>query len=237
MDPIKNLKAHRKQIEKKIGYFFKSEALFLLIFVHRSFYNEKKHLIKDHNERLEFLGDKVLGLIVSNLLYEMLPSSPEGVLSSLHSNLVNATYCSKYMLDLNLDPHLLLGKGQSQNKGRGRMTILADAFEALIGAIYLDGGFNKANLFFQTHFKQVVLQTIEEPSLNYKALLQDYCQKKHQKVPEYQTIEEKGPSHARIFVVEVKINDHTMGKGKGSTKKLAQQVAAKTALKKLKEIE
>lgn len=236
MDLIKNLKAHRKEIEKKIGYLFKKEDLFFLIFIHRSFYNEKRHLVKEHNERLEFLGDKVLGLIVSNLLYETLPLAPEGTLSSLHSNLVNATCCSEYMLALNIDSYLLLGKGQSQSKDRGMMTILADAFEALIGAIYLDGGFKQADRFFRAHFKQVALQAIEAPSLNYKALLQDYCQKRYQNVPSYQTLEEKGPSHARIFVVQVEVNNSKMGKGKGATKKLAQQMAAKAALKKLKEI-
>lgn len=237
MASLETLQKNKKEIEAKIGYSFNNPDLFTLIFIHRSYFNENKSLVNSHNERIEFLGDTVLGLIVADLLYELLPDSPEGELSFLLSNLVNATSCAEYMKTLGLHQFILLGKGEKNNtKARGRKTIVADAFEALIGAIYLDGGLKSASEFFKKNFQASLLAKIEKPSLNFKALLQDYSQKKYQAPPQYIVTEETGPPHDRIFTVEVIVNNQKMAEAKGPTKKIAQQSAAEKALIKLEEI-
>lgn len=236
MASLESLQKNKKEIEAKIGYEFKSFDLFNLVFIHRSFYNENKSIVSAHNERIEFLGDSVLGLVVAGLLYELLPESPEGELSFLLSNLVNATSCAEYMKKLDLHQYILLGKGEKNNTTRGRKTIIADAFEALIGAIYLDGGLQSTKKFFENHFKESIFEKIEKPSLNFKALLQDYSQKNYQIQPQYNLVEDKGPAHDKIFTVEVIVNNQTIATAEGPTKKIAQQKAAEQALIKLKEI-
>ncbi|PIS01471.1 MAG: ribonuclease III [Chlamydiae bacterium CG10_big_fil_rev_8_21_14_0_10_35_9] len=236
MASLETLKKNKKDIEDKIGYKFKNFDLFSLIFIHRSYFNENKSIVNAHNERIEFLGDSVLGLIVADLLYKLLPDSPEGELSFLLSNLVNATSCAEYMKKLGLDQYILLGKGEKNNTTRGRKTIIADAFEALIGAVYLDGGLQSARELFENNFKASIFEKIEKPSPNFKALLQDYSQKNYQLPPQYNLIEDKGPAHDKVFTVEVVVNNQKIATAEGPTKKIAQQKAAEKALIKLKEI-
>src|SRR5262245_22507709 len=131
------------EIEKKLSYRFANRNLLLLAFVHRSYWNEHQGVIAEHNERLEFLGDTVLGLVVAEYLYEHLPHMAEGSLSDFRAHLVDATSCMGYILKLNLQDSILLGRGEKMNVGKGRDSILADLFEAIMGAIYLDGGFQK----------------------------------------------------------------------------------------------
>lgn len=228
---MENLLKNTLQIEERLKYAFKNKSLLLLAFTHRSYINENKQ-VKEHNERLEFLGDSVLGILVAEYLYCHLPSTSEGDLSYLRSRLVEATSCVTYMLKLDVSNHLLLGKGEKMNDGRGRESILADLFEAIIGAIYLDGGIDAAKAFFFGNFKEEIEAILNTPIQNWKALLQDFCQKKFQQPPEYKTLKETGPDHSKIFVVSVELNGEVLGQGEGPSKKEAQQAAARSALEK-----
>lgn len=217
-------------IEKKIGYTFKNPDLLQLACTHRSYWNEHKEELQGHNERLEFLGDSVLGLLIAEHLYQTLPEKDEGTLSKMRADIVSADPCSKNLKKLGLESFLLLGKGEKMNQGKGRETILADFFEALIGAIYLDGGFEAAKKFVFTHFLQEIKKCILKPSRNWKADLQDYAQKKYQETPIYEVLEERGPAHKKQFHVAVLILGKRVGDGIGSSKKEAQMIAAKAAL-------
>lgn len=217
-------------VEDQINYTFKDKNLIALAFIHRSFTNENRNVINLHNERLEFLGDAILGLVVSDFLYSHLPDHPEGELSYLRSRLVEAPACMLYLQKIDLERFLMVGKGEAMNEGKGRGTILADLFEAIMGAIYLDGGIEAARCFFFDHFKEEVLSIIEKPHRNWKAELQDYCQKKYQKPPEYVVLREEGPDHLKIFYVQVCLDQKELGKGKGSSKKEAEQSAAEDAI-------
>ncbi|MDJ0651516.1 MAG: ribonuclease III [Simkaniaceae bacterium] len=187
-------------IEAQIDYTFKNKTLIDLAFIHSSYASANGNAIDRCNERLEFLGDKVLGLIVSDFLYSYLPDQLEGKLSYLHSCLVEASACTLYLKKIALERFLMVGKGEAMKEGKGRETILADLFEAIMGALYLDGGMEAARRFFFDHFEDVVLSMIEKPQRNWKAELQDYCQKSYQKPPEYTIFKEEGPEHLKNFM-------------------------------------
>jgi len=219
-------------IEAKLGYTFRDRSHLALAFIHRSYVNEHRGIDK-HNERLEFLGDSILGLIIAEYLYRELPSVPEGDLSYLRSRLVEASSCVAYMQKLDLGHYLLLGKGEKRNDGRGRSSILADLFEAIIGAIYIDGGLSAAYDFIFNNFTPEIQAILKEPLRNWKAILQDYCQRHYQQTPDYVVLDETGPDHSKIFTISVQINNKEVGKGTGSSKKEAQQAAASDAISRL----
>lgn len=219
-------------IEAKLQYTFKDRSLLTLAFVHRSFINESREVAK-HNERLEFLGDSILGMLIAEYLYRNLPTTDEGELSSLRSRLVEASSCVAYVQKLDLGKHLLLGKGERMNDGRGRESILADLFEAIIGAIFLDGGLNAARDFLLNNFKAEIENIIKIPVSNWKAALQDYCQKQFQQMPIYNMIEETGPDHSKFFTIAVMLGENELGRGSGGSKKEAQQAAAADAWNRL----
>ncbi|CUI17648.1 ribonuclease III [Candidatus Protochlamydia naegleriophila] len=229
MNQIEQLIQHASAIEAKLGYAFKDHSLLALAFVHRSFINENRD-ITQHNERLEFLGDSVLGMLISDYLYRHLPSTPEGQLSYLRSRLVEASSCVNYIQALNIGNYLLLGKGERMNDGRGRESILADLFEAIIGAIYLDGGIEAARHFLFKNFTKQIEMILATPLRNWKAILQDYCQKKYQQTPLYNVLQESGPDHSKVFQISVLIQQQELGRGMGASKKEAQQAAAADAL-------
>jgi ribonuclease III len=228
MNNMEHLIKKIEEIEKKIDYIFLDRSLLMLAFVHRSFLNENK-LTREHNERLEFLGDAVLGLIISHYLYTTLPDIPEGDLSYLRSRLVEASSCVHYIQKLDLDSYILLGKGERRNAGRGRTSILADLFEAVVGAIFLDRGLQAVESFLFNHFSKDFEKIIKTPLRNWKAMLQDYSQKKYQQTPFYQLEEASGPDHSKLFEISVFINNEKIGTGKGASKKEAQQAAAQDA--------
>lgn len=234
MNLYEQLAQHVPSIEAKIGYVFKDKALLSLAFVHRSFINESREFIHEHNERLEFLGDSVLGLLVSEYLYRYLPETPEGELSYLRSRLVEASSCVAYVQKLDLGSYLLLGKGERMNDGRGRESILADLFEAVIGAVYLDGGIEAARRFLFKNYSSEMQAILSRPVHNWKALLQDYTQKKYQQTPIYHVVHESGPDHSKVFEIAVIINEKEWGRGVGASKKEAQQAAAAAAIAQLK---
>jgi len=223
------------EVERKLGYEFSDKKILGLAFVHRSFYNENRQKVVEHNERLEFLGDSVLGLIISDYLYHHLPAQAEGELSQLRAHIVEATTCARFLLKLDLAQYVLLGKGEKMNEGRGRETIMADLFEALVGAVYVDGGLEAARTVFWLHFEEEIQGMVKEPVRNWKAELQDYSQKKYQKPPVYKVEKETGPDHSKIFHVVACLEDQEMGRGSGSSKKLAEQAAAEDALKRMQD--
>ncbi len=237
MNPIEDLLDKAPVIEQKLGYSFLDKKLLVLSFVHRSFFNEHRNLVEQHNERLEFLGDSVLGLMISDYLYAHLPNEPEGYLSHLRSHIVESGSCAQLLGQLDVAGYVLLGKGERMNDGRGRETIIADLFEALIGAIYLDGGMDAAKQFFFSHFSAKIEEHLKQPLRNWKAELQDYSQKKYQKPPVYKVSKESGPDHSKIFHVIACIDDVDIGEGTGSSKKEAEMAAAEDALMKLKTVQ
>lgn len=232
MNTIESLIQQAASIEAKLGYSFHQRALLALSFIHRSFVNENRD-VNEHNERLEFLGDSVLGMLMADYLYQTLPNTPEGELSYLRSRLVEASSCVTYIQKLGVGHYLLMGRGEKMNDGRGRESILSDLFEAIIGAIYLDGGLDAVKIFLFHNFSEEIHAILKTPLRNWKALLQDYCQKKFQRPPLYAVISETGPEHSKIFQIVVKIDSQELGHGTGPSKKEAQQAAAANALARL----
>jgi ribonuclease-3 len=236
MNTLEQLKKNILSVEERLGYIFENKDHLVLSLIHRSFVNEYKASLLSHNERLEFLGDSVLGLVLADYLYHRLPSYPEGQLSQLRSRLVDANSCAHYLQKLDLAPFILLGRGEKITEGRTKASIQADVFEAIIGAIYLDGGLSSVKSFFLCHFEEEINEAIGTPPRNYKADLQDHSQRKYQKTPFYKVVQESGPDHAKIFHVMVFVNDQEAGLGLGASKKEAEQRAAFDAMSKLPEV-
>ena len=234
MNTIENLLKEIPAIEARLHYTFHDRSLLVLAFIHRSYINEHREVMQ-HNERLEFLGDSILGLIIAEYLYKKFPNYPEGDLSYLRSRLVEASSCMAFLQKMGIGKHILLGKGERMNDGRGRESILADLFEGIIGAIYLDSGIESTRKFIFDNFSSEIDATLATPLSNWKALLQDYCQKKFQHPPFYQVLEETGPDHSKSFVIAVMVDEKELGRGSGASKKEAQQSAAADALKRIQQ--
>lgn len=221
--------------EKSIGISFNDKELLKKAFTHRSFLNENKNLDLEHNERLEFLGDAVLELAVTTFLYEKYPKRPEGELTSFRASLVNTITLSETSDKLGFNEFLLLSKGEAKDMGRARQYILANTFEAVTGAIYLDLGYQAAYKFIKTNIFPLIDNIVKERSwIDAKSLFQEKAQEKFGSTPVYETVGEEGPDHDKQFMVVVKIDNRTEGKGKGSSKQDAEQLAAREALKKNK---
>lgn len=233
MDLLKELKNRLCEIEERLGYTFEEKEYLIKAFVHRSFLNECSDESQEHNERLEFLGDSVLSLIVAEYLFELFPDWPEGDLSPMRARLVDAKSCACYLDKLNVEEFLLLGKGQKLSLERARASIFADLFEAILGAIYLDSHYERSREFFFTQFKENIESILSEPDQNYKALLQKHVQQLEQITPLYRIKSEEGPDHAKCFIIEVFIKEEKFGEGEGASKKQAQQKAAQNACEKL----
>ena len=221
-----------KELEKKISYSFSDEGLLKHAMTHSSYVNEKRLKKTDCNERLEFLGDAVLELVSSEYLFFENPKMPEGELTKLRASMVCEKALAFCARDLDLGDFLLLGKGEDATGGRKRDSITSDSLEALIGAIYLDGGFANAKEFILNH----VLNDLEGKRLFYdsKTILQELVQGNSEKRICYELVGEVGPDHNKSFQVEVRIGDTTYGQGIGRTKKAAEQEAAYQAILKLK---
>ncbi len=224
-----------EEVEKKIGLTFRNKQLLSLAFTHRSYWNEHRNEIGGHNERLEFLGDSILGLLLSDYLYRQFPDSDEGELSSFRALLVSASACATYTHELQIDSFLLLGKGEQLNLGKGRESIQANLFEALVGALYLDRGFEGVQKFLFAHLLPLFDAILATPARNWKAELQDWVQKKFKEPPLYEVVEVIGPDHSKQFRVQVRINGEIAGEAEGSSKKEAQMRAAEAAFKMIEE--
>ena len=218
------------ELEQKIGYQFKNNNLLQEALTHSSYANERKAQHIKYNERLEFLGDAVLSIVVSDYIFRHCPELPEGELTKLRASLV----CEKTLFDfakkIDLGNYLILSKGERNNGGAERPSILSDAFEALIAAIYIDGGIEPAT----KHILNFVIPSIKNSKKNmmkdYKTTLQEIVQKNPGEKLEYVLIGESGPDHNKHFVVEVHLNSNVIGKGGGRSKKEAEQQAAREAL-------
>ena len=230
MTPYQKLLHQIDLIEERIGYVFQNKELLALAFIHRSFYNEHRSELTGHNERLEFLGDSILNFLVSHYLYQECPSLSEGDLSHLRSQLVDSSMCSKLLETLSLSEFVLLGRGEKINQGQNKESIQADLFEALLAAIFLDGGMEVVKVFFWSHFLEKISQSLKEPSRNWKAELQEYAQKRYQKPPIYKVLSETGPDHNKRFEVMACIGSLELKEGSGFSKKEAEQEAAKASL-------
>jgi ribonuclease-3 len=211
---------------------FSNPALLITALKHRSFLNVSEEPRTQSNERLEFLGDAVLDLVVTQALYEQFPKKTEGELSKVKSILVSKSVLANSAQKMLLGNLILINRGEEKTGGRQRQSILADAFEAIIGAIYLDMGLPSAVDFIQkfllTDFKKIVHKSLYR---NHKSILLEHTQSSGLSMPVYNVIEEIGPDHAKEFVVQVFINETKHGEGRGKTKKIAEQEAAKAAIK------
>ncbi|WP_108624263.1 ribonuclease III [Candidatus Similichlamydia epinepheli] len=219
---------HAKQIEQRIGYSFQNQNLLKSAFTHCSYANEVETDCPT-NERLEFLGDAVLNLVAANYLFIHYPNLAEGNLTKIRSNIVNDKSCHAYSKQLNLESHILLGKGERASNKRSHIRIEADLFESLTGAIYLDGGLEQASNFLLKFLCPAVEHVIQNPCENWKAQLQEVCQKTKKGKPIYTTLSSSGPDHDRNYTCGVILEDCLIGKGEGHSKKEAQQMAAREA--------
>lgn len=221
-------------IERRIGYHFRRAHLLNEALTHKSFVNENRAEDRRQNERLEFLGDAVLSLIVSEHLAADLPHCTEGALSKLKARLVSESSLAKAAKRLQLGTLLRLGKGEELSKGREKQSLLADALEALIAAIYLDGGLQASREFTLRIFDEELeaIRKVDGDSglEDYKTHLQELCQKRYDTLPRYVTVRESGPDHRKTFEVELLIRGEVKGVGRGLSKKEAEQMAAKQAL-------
>ena len=218
------------ELEQKIGYSFQNPQLLHRALCHSSYANEVKGG-ESSNERLEFLGDAVLSIVVSRHIFLHFTHLPEGELTKLRAALVCEKSLHKFALALGLGEHLLLGKGESQNGGRARPSILADAFEALIAALYLDGGIDAAGRFIMRYVSDAIEEFGHKPAFkDYKTALQEIIQKNPEEQVEYVLTGESGPDHDKRFTVEVHLNSNVIGRGTGRSKKDAEQDAAHQAL-------
>jgi len=224
-------------LEKKLDYKFKNRILLKESLTHPSFQKRSLKDKKTNNQRLEFLGDSVLDLVVTGYLYRSFPSFSEGKLTKIKSVIVSKDILAKWANNLSLGKYIILGKGEDSTGGRKKLSILADCFEALLGAIYLDGGLQRAKKIISLFIKKETELIIKgKQGEDYKTLLQEISQKKIKCLPEYFLIKEKGPDHKKIFCIEVRLKKIAYGSGIGENKKEAEQEAARNALKKLKVI-
>lgn len=219
------------QLEDRIGIHFKNKGLLDLALVHSSYINENPAIAPTSNERLEFLGDAVLGLIVAEKLYQDLPESEEGELTRLRSALVCRETLAQLASQVSLGDYLYLGVGEEAGGGRRKPANLAGAFEALIAAIYLDQGLETTRSFILNLYgDKLYKQAHRGAVMDYKSRLQEYLQAEQQTTPSYHMIEAVGPDHARQFTVEVKAGNRVLGRGTGKSKKAAEMEAARIAL-------
>lgn len=220
------------ELEKKIGYAFENLDLLVNALTHSSYANEHHIAYRGNNERLEFLGDAVLEVTSSEFLFRTYPNLPEGELTKKRASLVCEPTLALCAREISLENYLLLGKGEEATGGRRRDSVVSDAMEALIGAIYLDGGFANAKEFIHKY----ILNDIENKQLFYdsKTTLQEIVQGRYEEDVHYVLVKEEGPDHNKFFYVEALLGKRVLGQGCGHTKKAAEQQAAYCAIKKLK---
>lgn len=220
-------------LQGKIGYNFRDIKLLQLSMIHSSFAFERLKN-NEHNETLEFLGDAVLDLALGYILFKRFPEMREGKLTRIRSAMVNETGLADMARDMDLGVHLLLGKGEEASNGREKSSILSCAYEAMVGALFLDGGYEEALAFVQRVFTPRLDENQENLlAVDAKSALQEQLQEAYNEGPQYVLEEEEGPAHARIFTISVRFREQILGKGKASSKKEAEQQAARAALKNL----
>lgn len=233
INDINELTAIIEGLEQKLNYNFKDKQLLIKALSHSSFSNElkSKNIKTECNERLEFFGDSILSLTVSEYLYTNYPDLPEGALSKVRAGTVCEKALAKFAKEICLGQYLFLGHGEEITNGRERPSILADAFEAILAAMYIDGGIEPVKKFllpFATEeIKQILLRGNTK---DYKSMLQQFVQQEHSDVLEYKLVNEYGPAHDRVFETEATLNNNVIGRGVGKSKRESEQNAAKEAL-------
>lgn len=232
-----NIQEVMKKFEARAGVAFKNGALLETALTHRSFLNEARASARAlgvnriHNERLEFLGDAVLELAVTDYLYREFPESDEGTLTSYRAALVNAVMLGGIAEGLGINELLLLSKGESRDTGRARQTILANAFEAVVGALYIDQGYEVAYGFIERHVLSKVSEVVQSGAWrDAKSEFQELAQAKYGLTPKYETVSAEGPDHDKKFIISVSVGDVSIAEGEGKSKQEAEQEAAKKAL-------
>ena len=231
-----NKKKHIEEVEKNLQYSFTRKELLLEALTHKSYYHENREKTDVYNERLEFLGDSVIGLVIVEFLFLHEQSYNEAVLAKIKSYIVSEPVFAEIAQELSLGESLLLGKGEKSTGGTAKKSILADTFEAVIGAAYLDGGFETVKQIIQRLFSERLMRAMESGDFfDYKTELQEKSQMLFGKLPEYHVIRQEGDEHERIFTVAVSLNEKRLGIASGRRKKEAEALAAKKALKVLAE--
>lgn len=220
-----------KDFETRSGVTFENKDLLRQAFTHRSYINEHKKAGLEHNERLEFLGDAVLELIVTEYLYDKYPKYNEGEMTSLRSALVNANTLSDVAARLGVDEYLLLSRGEAKDKGRARQYILANTFEALVGAMFLDRGYAVAQGFVAEHTFHLIPDILKDGlGIDSKSLFQEEAQERAGVTPSYKTLREEGPDHDKLFTIAVFLGNEEVAQGDGKSKQDAEQAAARAGL-------
>ncbi|MBX4181717.1 ribonuclease III [Candidatus Parcubacteria bacterium] len=221
------------KFEEQAGTNFQDKALLKQAFTHRSYINENRSSGLEHNERLEFLGDAVLELVITYHLFSTMKEASEGEMTALRSALVNADTCAKVAQEIGVNDFLLLSKGESKDMGRARQYILANTLEALIGAIYIDSGYESAKEFIMKHITPLTTEILAQGAwIDAKSLFQEKAQEHEGQTPIYKTIRESGPDHDKHFTVSVSVGSEVYGEGEGKSKQDAEQAAAESALEK-----
>lgn len=223
------------KIQERLGYVFNDPLILVDGLTHSSYANEHADL-GTNNERLEFLGDAVLDLVISKELYGQFSKESEGVLSKMRAAAVKESSLAELSRRLNLGEFLLLGKGEDSSGGRDKDSLLADSYEALVGAIFLDGGFDAVSVVIEAHFNPI-MESIRASGLerDYKTRLQEWTQSEMRGTPTYRMVGESGPDHKKMFQVQLLIGDQEYSQGEGKSKKEAEQDAARMAIEKLLE--
>jgi len=218
-------------LEKKLDLKFKNKDLLIQAFTHRSYLNENPDFYLSHNERLEFLGDAVLELVVTEYSYQSYPDKPEGELTNWRAALVNAKMLANVAQELGFNGFVLLSRGEEKEIGKARLYILANAFEALIGAIYLDQGYKNCQEFIKKHLLRKLPEIIKKGLYrDVKSRFQEEAQERAKTTPTYKVLDEWGPDHAKHFIVGVFLEEELIAKGEGSSKQEAEEDAAREAL-------
>ncbi len=222
------------ELEKRLEYNFGRPSLLMQALTHKSYANENRLGMSGHNERLEFLGDTVLDFIISDFIMKLCPNSPEGELSKLRAVVVSESSLSKVAQRLGIGGYLFLGKGEELTGGREKPSLLANAMEAIIAAIYLDSDLDKAYRFIRSNFETDIKAMVSGGLVfDHKTELQEACQSRFGELPKYTVVNESGPDHQKVFDVEIEAGGRVLGKGTGRSKKEAEQHAAQAALEAL----
>ncbi len=221
-------------LEESIKHVFDDKGLAAEALTHKSYSHEDQDNDHPHNERLEFLGDAILGAVISSHLFNLFNKYSEAMLSKMRSYVVQESTLAEVAQNLNIGRYLLLGKGEESSGGRKKPSLLANAFEALVAAVYLDGGIDKASDFILNSIGTKITEHADKGLIvDFKTRLQEVTQSRFSLLPVYRVTMEKGPEHEKVFEVTLLVNDKTLGKGIGRTKKAAEQMAAQESLKKI----
>lgn len=218
----------------EIKKYIETDELLICALTHRSWVNENKG-VRNSNERLEFLGDAVLELVVTKEIFERFPENEEGFLTALRANLVNTSNLANIAKSLSVGKAIFLSKGEEEGGGRDNPSLLADTMEAIIGAIFLDNGMERAYSFINKYLLSMIDEKIREPLKDPKSLLQELVQSRGLPTPKYKVVSETGPDHSKLFVVQVVVDGKVLGEAEGKSKSEGQQASAQKALDALKE--